>query len=92
MKPGEKTELKQERRDFSWEYVTALFYLPGYMMLNYGHRLVSEEEKAQTEAGCFCPLRGSRGEGDCGPCAGATTSGGEEKEGANCQSWHGNCD
>lgn len=92
MKPGEKTKLKQERSSCSREYVTAPFYLPGYIMLNYGHRFVSEEEEAQTEAGCFRPLRGSRGEGDCGPCAGATTSGGEEKEGANSQSWHGNCD
>lgn len=61
-------------------------------MLNFGHCFVSEEEKAQTEAGCFHPLGGSCGEGDCGPCAGAAASGREEKEAANSQGWHGNCD
>lgn len=42
--------------------------------------LISEEEKAQREAICLCPVRGSGGEGDCGPWTGATMSSSEEKE------------
>lgn len=44
------------------------------------HLVISEEEKAQREASCFCPVRGSCGEGVCGPWTGATVSGSQEKE------------
>lgn len=54
--------------------------------------LILEEEKAQREAICLRPVRGSGGKGVCGPWTGATGCSSEEKEKTTSESWDGNCD
>lgn len=42
--------------------------------------LISEKEKGQREAASVGPVRGSGGEGECGPWTGAAVSSSEETE------------
>lgn len=50
------------------------------MLSTEGCHVISEEEEAQREATCFCPVRGSCGEGVRGPRTGAIVFGRQETE------------